>query len=88
MEMYGRVADLAQTPKCLAQTHTFAAKGSPSPTVCSQRGAQVTQEMPGGNCHHQLCLTSPSCWVPAAVMQHTALGGQRPEVKGQPWQRL
>lgn len=41
------------------------------PFAAKVRGAQVTQEGPRGNCHHQLCLTTPSCCVPAACLMQS-----------------
>lgn len=85
----GRVEGRAQTPQCRAQTQVLAARGSPVPlSAAKARGAQGTQEEPRGDCHHRLSLTTSSSGEPAAVRKHSVLGGQRPEAKGQAWQRL
>lgn len=82
MEISGRVEGLAQTAKCLAQTHTFAGGGSPSPTICNQ--SKRSPSHPGG-ARRQLppsvvpdnSILLHACCVPDAVMKHTVL-----EVRG------
>lgn len=83
MEISGRVEGLAQTAKCLAQTHTFAGGGSPSPTICSQ--SKRSPSHPGGAPRQLPPSVVPdnsillrACCVPDAVMKHTVL-----EVRGQ-----
>lgn len=92
MEIAGKVEGLVHTQSALptdTHTHTLEhmlCKAPPvPPSAAKARGAQVTQGEPQGDCHHRLCLTSPSCWVAAAVRKCTVLGGQRPEDKGQAW---
>lgn len=93
MEITGRVGGLAQTPECLAHTLTLERMQLDAPQVppsaAKPRGARVTQEEPRGDCHHQLCLTTPSCWAPAHCSQEAHCAG-RSEIRGQgqAWQRL
>lgn len=87
MEISAKVEGLAQTAKCLAQTHTFAGGGSSSPTICSQSKRSPSHP---GEAQRQL----PPSVVPdnsillGACCSHEAHCAGRSEAKGQAWQRL
>lgn len=61
----------------------------PRPTVCSQ--SKRSPSHPGGAPRRLPPSIEPDSFiqrVPAAVREHSVLGGQRPEAKGHAWQRL
>lgn len=83
MEIYGRVEDLAQTPKCLAQTHTFAPRGSPSPTVYSQskrspsRPGDAWRQLPPSIVSDKSILLGACCSQEAHCAGRSEARGQR-----------